>query len=84
MRVVSVIGARPQFIKAVVVSRALRAMPGLREVVIHTGQHYDDNMSRIFFRGAGNPGARLSPGDWGRNPRPEHGPDAGGYRKGSS
>lgn len=49
MRVVSVIGARPQFIKAVVVSRALRAMPGLREVVIHTGQHYDDNMSRIFF-----------------------------------
>jgi UDP-GlcNAc3NAcA epimerase len=49
MKVVSVVGARPQFIKAAVVSRALRAVEGLREVLVHTGQHYDDNMSRIFF-----------------------------------
>ena len=44
----SIVGARPQFVKAAVVSRALAAQ-GIREVLIHTGQHYDDNMSRIFF-----------------------------------
>lgn len=49
MKVVSIVGARPQFIKAAVVSRALRAQPGVQEVLVHTGQHYDDNMSRIFF-----------------------------------
>ncbi len=49
IKVVSVVGARPQFIKAAAVSRVLRATPGVREVLVHTGQHYDDNMSRIFF-----------------------------------
>lgn len=48
MKVVSIVGARPQFIKAAVVSRALRAR-SVTEVLIHTGQHYDDNMSDIFF-----------------------------------
>jgi len=48
-KIVNLVGARPQFIKAAVVSRALRAVEGLREVLVHTGQHYDDNMSRIFF-----------------------------------
>ena len=43
------VGARPQFITAAAVSRALRAQPGVREVLVHTGQHYDDNMSRVFF-----------------------------------
>ena len=47
MRVVSVVGARPQFVKAAVVSRALREHHV--EVLVHTGQHYDDNMSRVFF-----------------------------------
>jgi len=47
LRVVSVIGARPQFIKAAVVSRALRQAH--TEVLIHTGQHYDANMSAVFF-----------------------------------
>jgi UDP-N-acetylglucosamine 2-epimerase len=47
MRIVSIIGARPQFIKAAMVSRALRKRH--REVLIHTGQHYDANMSQIFF-----------------------------------
>jgi UDP-GlcNAc3NAcA epimerase len=46
--VVSVIGARPQFIKAAVVSRALE-QAGCREFVIHTGQHYDHGMSGVFF-----------------------------------
>jgi len=50
MKIVSIVGARPQFIKAAVVSRSLRAKPGISEVLIHTGQHYDDNMSEVFFR----------------------------------
>lgn len=49
MNVLSVVGARPQFVKAAAVSRVLRAAPGVREVLVHTGQHYDDNMSGVFF-----------------------------------
>jgi UDP-N-acetylglucosamine 2-epimerase len=49
MRVVSVVGARPQFIKAAIVSRALRARD-IDEVLVHTGQHYSDGMSDVFFR----------------------------------
>ena len=43
------IGARPQFIKAAALSRVLRERAGISEVIIHTGQHFDDNMSQIFF-----------------------------------
>ena len=50
MKVVSVIGARPQFIKAAAVSRRRRERSDVREVLVHTGQHYDDNMSPIFFQ----------------------------------
>lgn len=49
MKLVTVIGARPQFIKAAVVSRALLGYPRIKEFLIHTGQHYDENMSDIFF-----------------------------------
>jgi UDP-GlcNAc3NAcA epimerase len=45
----TVVGARPQFIKATVVSRALRSTSGAEEILIHTGQHYDQNMSDVFF-----------------------------------
>lgn len=48
MRVVTVVGARPQFIKAWPVSRALQAR-GIEELLLHSGQHYDDTMSRVFF-----------------------------------
>lgn len=48
MKVVAIVGARPQFVKAAVVSRALRTA-GIQEILVHTGQHYDDNMSRVFF-----------------------------------
>lgn len=48
MVVVTVIGARPQFIKAAAVSRALKTS-GIREIIVHTGQHYDHNMSEVFF-----------------------------------
>jgi UDP-N-acetylglucosamine 2-epimerase len=47
--VLSVVGARPQFVKAAVVSRALAAA-GVRETLVHTGQHYDYGMSDVFFR----------------------------------
>jgi len=50
MKIISVIGARPQFIKAAVVSRSIMKYPDeLNEIIIHTGQHFDDNMSKIFF-----------------------------------
>ena len=49
MKVLTVVGARPQFVKAAPVSRALAA-GGHDEIVIHTGQHYDDAMSAAFFR----------------------------------
>lgn len=50
MKVVSIVGTRPQFVKAAAVSRVLRATPGVQEVLVHTGQHYDENMSEVFFR----------------------------------
>lgn len=49
MRVATVVGARPQIIKAAAFSRALRARPGAREILIHTGQHYDPALSQAFF-----------------------------------
>jgi UDP-GlcNAc3NAcA epimerase len=49
MKIAAIVGARPQFIKAAVVSRTLRSIPGIKEVLIHTGQHYDENMSDVFF-----------------------------------
>lgn len=48
MKVVSIVGARPQFIKAGPVSRALRE--SMAEVLVHTGQHYDHEMSTVFFK----------------------------------
>lgn len=48
MRVCSIVGARPQFIKAAVVSQAL-AQAGIEEILVHTGQHYDIQLDRIFF-----------------------------------
>jgi UDP-GlcNAc3NAcA epimerase len=49
MKVLTVVGARPQFIKTAAVSRILRGTPGFEEVLVHTGQHYDANMSDVFF-----------------------------------
>lgn len=50
----TIIGARPQFIKASVVSKALRNQ-GVKEILVNTGQHYDDNMAKIFFEEMGIP-----------------------------
>lgn len=48
-RILTVVGARPQFIKAAVVSHALKQRHVLEEIMIHTGQHFDANMSSVFF-----------------------------------
>jgi UDP-N-acetylglucosamine 2-epimerase (non-hydrolysing)/UDP-GlcNAc3NAcA epimerase len=63
VRVFTVIGNRPQFVKAAAVSDRLRA--GAREVLVHTGQHYDAELSRVFFDELGLP-------------RPDHHLDLGG------
>jgi UDP-GlcNAc3NAcA epimerase len=49
MRLATVVGARPQFVKAAAVSRALIDRGRIEEILIHTGQHYDANMSDVFF-----------------------------------
>jgi UDP-GlcNAc3NAcA epimerase len=50
MHIVTVLGARPQFIKASMVSKAMREQGHLQETLVHTGQHFDANMSDVFFR----------------------------------
>src|SRR3954453_23565765 len=63
LRVLTVVGNRPQFVKAAAVSHVLRA--AAREVLVHTGQHYDHDLSQVFFDELGIP-------------RPEHHLDLGG------
>ena len=50
MKIVTVLGARPQFIKAATVSREIAGQADVEELIVHTGQHFDDNMSEVFFR----------------------------------
>ena len=49
MRILTVIGARPQFIKAAMVSKKILGTEGIEEIILHTGQHFDERMSSIFF-----------------------------------
>ena len=53
MKILTVLGARPQFIKASVVSHYISTLPEVKEVVVHTGQHFDSNMSDVFFEELG-------------------------------
>ncbi|MGB0777282.1 MAG: non-hydrolyzing UDP-N-acetylglucosamine 2-epimerase [Flavobacteriaceae bacterium] len=54
-RILTVVGARPQFIKAAVLSRFLKGQNRIEEDILHTGQHYDHNMSEVFFDELGIP-----------------------------
>ncbi|MBU6214046.1 MAG: UDP-N-acetylglucosamine 2-epimerase (non-hydrolyzing) [Actinomycetales bacterium] len=49
MKVLSVVGARPQFVKLAAMAQALAGQPGVEHVIVHTGQHYDHVMSDVFF-----------------------------------
>jgi UDP-GlcNAc3NAcA epimerase len=53
MKIITVIGARPQFIKSAMVSKALEKLEGIEEIIVHTGQHFDQNMSEVFFNDFG-------------------------------
>lgn len=49
MQIVTIVGARPQFIKAATVSRVVAERNNISEIIVHTGQHFDENMSQVFF-----------------------------------
>jgi len=49
MKIITIVGARPQFIKAAAVSRSFAKVESCQELIVHTGQHFDENMSDIFF-----------------------------------
>ena len=57
MKIVTIIGARPQIIKAAALSRAIKThySSEIQEIIVHTGQHYDENMSAVFFDELGIP-----------------------------
>lgn len=55
MKILSIVGARPNFMKVAPLHRALKAIPGIESKIVHTGQHYDAKMSDIFFNQLGMP-----------------------------
>lgn len=55
MKIVHIVGARPNFMKAAPVIEALKTRPGISQCLVHTGQHYDANMSEVFFEQLGLP-----------------------------
>ncbi|MBO8140506.1 MAG: UDP-N-acetylglucosamine 2-epimerase [Thermosipho sp. (in: Bacteria)] len=50
MKIISLIGARPQFIKEAIVNKELKEKENIKEIIVHSGQHYDFNMSDVFFK----------------------------------
>src|SRR3954452_1031604 len=55
MHILHVVGARPNFMKAAPILRALGSHPSVRQTLVHTGQHYDSAMSDVFFQQLGMP-----------------------------
>lgn len=67
MKVLTIIGARPQFIKAATVSKVIKSTASISEIIVHTGQHFDTNMSDIFFNEMGIPKPNYNLGIGGGN-----------------
>ena len=61
-RMLTVVGARPQFVKVAAISRAVAARDDIEEILLHTGQHFDAAMSRVFFDELGIPAPRINLG----------------------
>ena len=55
MKIITIVGARPQFVKAEVVSREIEKHPDIKEIILHTGQHFDEKMFDVFFEEMQNP-----------------------------
>jgi len=62
LRILTVVGARPQFVKAAAISRAIAARDGISEILVHTGQHFDPDMSQVFFDDLGLEPPRINLG----------------------
>src|SRR5215471_18454017 len=62
LRILTVVGARPQFVKAAAISRAITARDGISEILVHTGQHFDPDMSQVFFEDLGLEPPRINLG----------------------
>jgi UDP-GlcNAc3NAcA epimerase len=62
LRILTVVGARPQFVKAAAISRAITARDRISEILVHTGQHFDPDMSQVFFEDLGLEPPRINLG----------------------
>jgi UDP-N-acetylglucosamine 2-epimerase len=62
MKIAGIVGARPNLVKIAPLIREIRKRPGIEWLLVHTGQHYDDKLSRIFFQQMGIPQPNINLG----------------------
>ena len=55
LRIINIVGARPNFMKIAPLMAAMKAQSQIKPLLVHTGQHYDDNLSKVFFDELGIP-----------------------------